>query len=112
MDEKYVKLSDVEDVLKKAYLVTADTYNEVGWSVGYNVDDVDDGISKIPTADVAPVVHAHWERYFDTEDGRYYKCTVCGRTIFIDKDYVWRDPEENHPYCHCGAKMDEKENEK
>ena len=62
----------------------------------------------LSTADVAPVVHAHWERCIDTEDGRYYKCTVCGRTIFIDKDFVWRDPKEDHPYCHCGAKMDER----
>lgn len=50
------------------------------------------------TADVAPVIHAHWELY---EDGWY--CTNCELYAPFDCD-----PEEKGvPYCpNCGAKMD------
>ena len=49
-----------------------------------------------PTADVAPVVHAHWEK---VKGGVHfpYRCSRCG-----DK----ADSNE-YTHCHCGAKMDE-----
>ena len=49
-------------------------------------------------AAVAPVVHAHW-----IERRKCYPtCSLCGR--------AHRD-KRDAPYCHCGARMDEKEAE-
>lgn len=62
-------------------------------------------VDKIPTADVAPVTHAHWARSYK-RPGVYefigWYCTNCNS----------RTSEEYAPhwwlYCpHCGAKMDE-----
>lgn len=57
-----------------------------------------------PAADVAPVIHAHWEMRPSGENGsgeiKAY-CSHCGKP---NKQY-------QPPYCpHCGAKMDEEEN--
>ena len=54
-------------------------------------------IEEIPTADVAPVVHAHWERKAYFPDGTpAWVCSRCGH------------PEEvKYSHCNCGAKMDE-----
>lgn len=54
-------------------------------------------IGKMPAADVAPVVHAHWD-----VNGR---CTVCGghAPYFAMTIECYKSP-----FCHeCGAKMDE-----
>ena len=54
-------------------------------------------VSKIPAADVAPVVHGKWD---DSFDGITPVCSVCGRTHKCFN----RTPN----YCpNCGAKMDE-----
>ena len=59
-------------------------------------------IDDMPTANVAPVVHARWEmKSEDTTPGIYHVkkafCTRCGKS---NKQY-------RPPYCpHCGAKMD------
>lgn len=60
---------------------------------------VKEEISKIPAADVAPVVHGRWEI------GNQF-CPVCGKDKFagLDAD-IWCDwlPD----YCpNCGARMD------
>lgn len=76
-------------------------------------------ISKIPTADVAPVVHAHWEYEVSRGSKRsirfYYRCTNCGRVVIFHSDELCsRDDkyvQKAYPYCHCGAKMERKENE-
>lgn len=58
-----------------------------------------------PTLDYEPVRHGEWIEYV-SEDPDYktkeieYKCSECG--IFALNKY---------PYCHCGAKMDAKEDE-
>ena len=54
-------------------------------------------INNIPTANVAPVVHAHWERKAYFPDGTpAWVCSRCGH------------PEEvKYSHCNCGAKMDE-----
>lgn len=55
-------------------------------------------ISDIPGADVAPVVHAHWN---DSFDGITPYCFACG----MSHRCLIRTPD----YCpNCGAKMDEK----
>lgn len=53
-------------------------------------------VDKIPTADVQPVVHAHW-----VTQRNHSTCSNCGK---YRGD--WRT--ESFAYCqHCGAKMDE-----
>ena len=58
-----------------------------------------DSIGKLPAADVAPVVHGHWE------PGNPI-CPVCGENKFKDLDAdIWCDWQPD--FCpNCGAKMD------
>lgn len=48
-----------------------------------------------PTADVAEVKHGEW---ISNEFGGVYICSECGR----------KETTNTEPYCHCGAKMDGK----
>lgn len=48
--EKYVKLSNVENMLTNAQIITD------GENCGYCTDDI--SLYEIPTEDVAPVIHA------------------------------------------------------
>ena len=75
--------------------LSEDTINKSGVYVRYRA--VANFIRNAPTADVAPVVHAHWvvDRY----------CSHCDCDIH-DYDIYSKIPK----YCpECGAKMDEKE---
>lgn len=54
-----------------------------------------------PVVDVAPVVHGHWIEQTVSSGRDSWQCSVCGRKA--------RGKRENLPYCHCGAKMDERE---
>ena len=56
-----------------------------------------DSISKLPAADVAPVVHARWVEY---KIPPIICCSNC--------DWATGIEEKNFQYCpNCGAKMDE-----
>lgn len=59
-----------------------------------------------PTVDAEPIVHGHWVRDFSITEDTFYKCSVCGRQECLMEKY---DPKVEMPYCHCGAKMDEEE---
>lgn len=67
-----------------------------------------DMIRRIPTADVAPVVHAHWVSvdYHEISNATH-ECSNC----HADREFTtYEDVENNWKYCgHCGAKMDEKQ---
>ena len=89
--DKFVRLSDVEDMLSKANTVVHyNSYYETMES-GYLEDDID--LSQLPLADVVSVVHAHW-----VSKGQGAKrCSVCGQ----------RREFFNWNFCpNCGAKMD------
>lgn len=63
-----------------------------------------DSISKLPAADVAPVVHGRWVVRFD---GPYKRrrcyCSHCGKHNGVGG--IAQNQEK--PYCpNCGAKMD------
>ena len=71
-------------------------------------------IEDMPAADVAPVVHAHWQPYEDT-----VQCSACGFGTFMD-GYFFVHGECTHAndrsfrfsFCpNCGAKMDGDMNE-
>jgi len=59
-------------------------------------------IDAMPTADVVPVRHGHWERGED-KYFYWYKCSNCGKEVVSKySDIVLSN------YCpHCGAKMNE-----
>lgn len=59
-------------------------------------------IENFPNADVAPVVHGKW---IYEGNSQAWVCSRCGRGVNAN-------PEGIDLYCyHCGAKMDEKEND-
>lgn len=58
-------------------------------------------IDYAPSADVAPIVHAHWD---DSFDGITLYCSACGmsyRCLMLIPDYC----------PNCGAKMDKEKSE-
>ena len=80
-------------------------FEELGGESGIYADaynDLAEDFYRIPSADVAPVVHGRWEMRptgMATDTGPEYKayCTVCNEP---NKQY-------QPPFCpHCGAKMD------
>lgn len=66
-------------------------------------EDVQDFLDNIPTADVAPVKHGHWEydRHF-----RFAECSECEAEFYIcDLEEISGDGFIN--FCpNCGTKMD------
>lgn len=70
---------------------------------------VKEEISKIPAADVAPVVHGRWKLLHKGDWTSVFVCSVCGRreTITESESYNSRiKMPRKYPYCHCGARMD------
>lgn len=79
---------------------------------GFSREEVVEKWNKImPAADVAEVRHAKWiseeheDRVSPTMTHKYtwYYCSECGRRL------VGYSKLSDAPYCHCGAKMDLKE---
>ena len=75
--------------------------------VSYTIADMADMIVNAPEVDAKPVVHGRW---VPITSGSFlhillgctaYQCSRCGS---IEEENSW-------PYCHCGARMDEKEDE-
>lgn len=98
--DKEVALSMREPPKSNRYYQTnnLDDAYEQGW------DEALSYIEKISAADVAPVVHGHWETNSDRPDSLICSVCKCGFDM-------WKhDP---HNYCpNCGAKMQEQINEK
>lgn len=73
--------------------------------VTVDTDDVHFGVDKIPSADVAPVVHGRWihSRYDNcSEQFELVKCSQCNHEAYAMAFYV-----RGGNYCpNCGAKMD------
>ena len=65
-------------------------------------------VDDIPAADVAPIVHGHWELEYETY-GKM-RCSVCKKEALIEKaiddvGVITNYVDSN--YCpNCGAKMD------
>ena len=85
MDE-YIKRIDAN------YAVT-----DAIWHGKRSLHDVASAINSVPSADVAPVRHGHW-------DTGYFHDRVCSCCLHPDNDIN----DYAHSYCpNCGAKMDE-----
>ena len=64
-------------------------------------------ILDMPAADVAPVIHAHWEEYLDYNCYNYsYCCSNCGKNA-LTKEGTMHDQVLTGFCPYCGAKMDE-----
>ena len=81
---------------------SADETTQTGVDTINTIDKITDFIESLPVADVQPVKHGKWIVIDDVEQF-VAKCSVCGRTE--DSRCI-----NDMPYCHCGAKMDGKQN--
>lgn len=62
-------------------------------------------LAKRPVVEAEPVVHGCWIFDFSLDDSNFYRCSVCGRQeVLLAKEST----AEYFPYCHCGAKMDQR----
>ena len=77
-------------------------YHKQGPLMEYDLDEIE-------AADVAPVKHGRWERYWSEAYWIYFhSCSVCLASA-LTKDETMHD-EVLSNYCpNCGAKMDLKE---
>lgn len=93
-EPRYINANELKDTLD--YYIS-----EAGWTAAHNEALTwvkDEFIDAVKTADVAPVVHAHWKNVVDILSLKIGKCSNCDRCH-----------EVTH-YCpYCGAKMDESE---
>ena len=94
--------------------VDIEPYKRDGWSLIRNYTDQHTAyiegadLDTIPTADVEEVKHGRWVRITEKEYSmQEYMCSVCGRTIHYYGAFSLLTVR--YPYCHCGAKMDEVE---
>ena len=86
----YLHERDGETDMEKLYLL---------WGSDNALTTMEDIMSDIPAADVAPVVHGRWLLRHEGA-GHYWECSVCQENPCI---YVTK----NTKFCpNCGAKMD------
>ena len=90
MDKRYIELGQAKRALS----------DEAWYNPYFRQEEyVINVLNKLPAADVAPVVHAHWVH---DETGWYY-CSHCRKCWLVNDTAAL-----GHKYCSkCGAKMDE-----
>ena len=96
---EYINRDAVHDLVRSLtkYAWASPVRNEQRVTV--DADDVQFGVDKIPSADVAPVRHGRW--VWDTED--IYRCSNCAEKSHVKE--VMGHPE--WAYCpSCGCRMD------
>lgn len=95
-------------------------YKKSGEKLYRDLCETEIRLGKIPAADVAPVKHAHWIIWEPPEElkdrmQRGYVCSECERTVAFILHGIEPLPPVLfgrliYQYCpHCGAKMDEEE---
>lgn len=99
---EYIKREDAIKIAEKYGLANG---SALGRHTGL-ADCIASEIAAIPAADVAPVVHAKWEMrrvYVNGYEGSGEEKAFCSHCNKSNKQYT-------PPYCpHCGAKMDEED---
>ena len=110
---EYIEREALMRRIKEIHCAECDSYHGARCRACW-VDDTLDYIDSEQAADVAPVVHAHWQPYEDT-----VQCSACGFCTFMD-GYFFVNGECTHAndrsfrfsFCpNCGAKMDGDMNE-
>jgi len=100
------------------YILRSDALEHFGnYLPGYSIqkDDVIQGIKELPAADAEPVIHGRWvgmkqycQHLFDITGERYIMSQLGISHPHCNK--CWEENESRTEFCpHCGAKMDEKE---
>ena len=95
---EYINRDAVHDLVRSLtkYAWASPVRNEQRVTV--DADDVQFGVDKIPSADVAPVRHAKWEAVVGSDGKEYMVCTGCRKQ---------QDLTGVFSYCpNCGARMD------
>ena len=71
------------------------------------INELKEKLSEASRPANSEVKHGKW-RYCGHHEfhGHVFECSVCGRYLFANskEEVYWK-----YPYCHCGAKMDEEE---
>lgn len=80
------------DYIKREDALEQFDYYDLG---EYLTTQIRDMLMDIPSADVAPVRHGHWE-VIDAEEPRRYGCSECKRLSWNMENYCG----------NCGARMD------
>lgn len=92
---RYIDAEDIEP---------HEIYEDYGFVMVAYMDDID----AMPTKDVAPVVHGHWDVHEDTYGDDEAKCSVCGFEMAVNQPGNGLCMVSELNYCpHCGAQMDE-----
>ena len=105
MTEKYIGVNAFISVLKERQKEFDGLSRSFGKTAAYVLEEIINKLQSFPTADIEPVVHAHWLRrrwdhmndYYDVMEYPY-RCSACR---VKSKESTKRCPE-------CGARMDEK----
>ena len=106
---EYINRNAVHDLVRSLTKYAWTSPENTGHRVTVDADDVNFGVDKIPSANVAPVRHAKWEEcHWVEQDGQYslvaypkaaFRCSGC-KYVF-KKELLWKDN-----YCpNCGYKM-------
>ena len=98
---EYINRDEVHDLVRSLtkYAWASPVRNEQRVTV--DADDVQFGVDKIPSADVAPVQHGRWVHEHISEGYAWVMCSEC--EAVIHKILI----NKRLNYCpNCGAKMD------
>ena len=100
---EYIELEAFLRALENADPDVYEDYGDGTVDWGFGRKNIQDMITGIPAADVAPVVHGQWVPCFDENNNwrrGFAKCSNCGReyyaSVICQYEYC----------CRCGAKMD------
>lgn len=101
---EYINRNAVHDLVRSLTKYAWTSPDNTGHRVTVDADDVNFGVDKIPSADVAPVRHGRWIdppwTYFGAKQ---YVCDQCKDDGFWHK----RVQHFKDNYCpNCGVKMD------
>ena len=93
---EYIERDAVHDLVRSLTKYALASPGKTGHRITVDADDVNFGVDKIPSADVAQVRHARWD-----ENGR---CSNCGGHAPF---WGMASTYYKSPWCQeCGAKMD------
>ena len=91
---EYIEREAVHDLVRSLTKYALASPGKTRHRITVDADDVNFGVDKIPSADVAPVRHGRW-LCVDTDTEQFFLCNRCKKKEYWESNYC--------PYC--GAKM-------